>query len=423
MLLAAGQSGDHMTRLSYRKILALAAAIAALLPGALPAKAAKEKVLYAFTRPSLGYPGGELLRLNGKLIGAAQGPGDVRGDNNPGQIFELNLLNGTWKEKTIHKFDGTDGANPVGRLAKGPNGVLYGATFAGGLNSCGPGAGCGTLFALTPNGSGWTLSTIWNFAYNGVDGVWPTGDLIVDSSGAIYGTTESGGSSNWGTVFKLALSNGTWAEQILHNFTDVPDGRVPVGGLLMDKSGNLYGTTFWGGAQDRGTVFKLSQSHGTWKETLLYNFAINGTDGEGGPVGPLVADSSGNLYGTVPFGGSDYNGMVYELSKSGKTWIENVLYTFAGGGDGTEPWGALRWSGSGSLYGTTTGTVYELTPSNGTWSFSVLHSFGGSGDGFDSTSGVILDKQGNLYGTTQEGGDTSCGKYKDGCGTVYEIMP
>ena len=250
------------------------------------------------------------------------------------------------------------------------------------------------------------------YSFTGSDGSEPFAGLIADSSGNLYGTTQSGGASGGhGVVFKLSPS-GT--ETVLHTFTGGSDGGIPRAGLIADTGGNLYGTTAGGGASNAGTVFKLSPS-GT--ETVLYSFT--GSDGSG-PFAGLIADSSGNLYGTTQSGGaSGGHGVVFKLSPGG---TETVLYSFTGGSDGGTPRAGLIADSSGNLYGTTQfggpgcggvgcGVVFKLSPSG---TETVLYSFTGS-DGSGPFPGLIADSSGNLYGTTLSGGASG------GHGVVFKL--
>jgi uncharacterized repeat protein (TIGR03803 family) len=221
-----------------------------------------------------------------------------------------------------------------------------------------------------------------NFSYFGKDGTFPWADLVLDAHGNLYGTTAAGGAfPESGTVFELSpKAGGGWKETVLHNFNgtvDNTDGNTPMAGLILDAVGNLYGTTYFGGAHGLGRVFELSpQKGGGWKEKALHDFNKDGTDGYG-PQAGLIFDAAGNLYGT----------------------------TFIGG------------SGSCVYYGSC-GTVFELTPqADGTWTEKVLHSFNNDGtDGYWPYAGLTLDAAGNLYGTTWAGG-------AQGNGTVFEITP
>jgi len=270
----------------------------------------------------------------------------------------------------------------------------------------------------------------------------PQGGLVFDKAGNIYGVTSEAGSFGYGTVFKLTIkTNGHPVESVLHNFKrDGQDGFQPNGALVLDASGNLYGTTYNGGNQlclhssglhGCGTVYELMpQPDGTWTEKILHDFAPGGGDGTN-PVAGLIFDAAGNLYGTTRYGGSSKEcenagcGTVFELTAGRDgTWQEKILFDFyllAG----TNSVAGLTLDASGNLYGTTlygsrgsNGTVFELTPStSGEWNETILHSFAfDTPDGATPESGVTFDSSGNLYGTTHDGGD-------EGYGTVYELTP
>jgi len=254
------------------------------------------------------------------------------------------------------------------------------------------------------------------------DGSNPRGALIMDAMGNLYGTTCYGGPSDYGTVFKLT-ANGT--ETVLYAFgAQTNDGAGSQAGLLADKYGNLYGTTWGGGTYGSGTVFKLSAS-GT--ETVLYSFT-GGNDG-GNPDGQLIEDTAGNLYSTTQYGGKFANcpvtgcGTVFRLAPDG---VETVLHAFAGGtNDGATPEAGLLADTAGNLYSTTwgggahgSGTVFKVSPSG---TESVLYSFtGGSGGGYPFAE-VIIDSTGNIYGTTGFGGKTTGCPYSAGCGVVFKL--
>ena len=275
---------------------------------------------------------------------------------------------------------------------------------------------------------------------NGTDGRGPVGGLIFDAAGNLYGMTIQGGtycsgSGGCGTVFELTpAAGGSWTEQVLYSFCPqglpcTTDGYYPRAGLIFDGAGNLYGTTDNGGTYHDGTVFELTPAAGgTWTEKVLHNFNLNGTDGAL-PLGSLILDAAGNLYGTTSNGGTyTSRGTVFELTPTaGGGWTETVLHSFGNGTDGVTPEAGLIFDAAGNLYGTTTGggtyyggTVFELTPAaGGGWTEQVLHSFGSGTDGAYADTGLIFDAAGNLYGTTDDGGTyTSC---PGGCGTVFEI--
>jgi uncharacterized repeat protein (TIGR03803 family) len=274
-----------------------------------------------------------------------------------------------------------------------------------------------------------TENVLYDFA-GGADGAFPNGDLVMDASGNLYGTTNLGGGSGLGegTVFKLVNSMGSYSESLLHNFT-LSDGADPFGGLVLDESGNLYGTTC---GSDGGTVFKLNTSGNNFD--ILHNFAGHNSDGQC-PIAGLLLDPSGHLYGTTLLAGpvtdGDY-GTAFELDPSGQNF--HVLHDFNSlVGDGTYPQAALINDSSGNLYGTThdggasnDGIVFELTPSSASatgYTESILHSFSGP-DGAHLSGGLVMDSAGNLFRTTVLGGSLSTDCTTDcatGNGTVFEL--
>jgi uncharacterized repeat protein (TIGR03803 family) len=298
------------------------------------------------------------------------------------------------------------------------SGNLYGTTVQGGAN------GVGTVFrlALTAN-KPWT--TVLH-SFNGTDGAEPAASVIFDASGNLYGTTSIGGNnSGRGTVFELKpQANGKWTETVLHSFHGV-DGDVPEAALILDASGNLYGTTNQGGHQSCGcgVVFKLTpSSSGHWTEAVLHAFSSK-EDGAY-PAAALVFDGTGNLYSTMARGGSGGGGTVFELSPGANgAWKETLLHSFSKKEGGPS---RVIFDEVGSLYGETIyggkqgyGTVFKLTEASGQWTETILLSFNGT-NGIEPTGGVILDMAGDLYGTTAAGG---LGCAPSGCGVVFEITP
>jgi uncharacterized repeat protein (TIGR03803 family) len=298
------------------------------------------------------------------------------------------------------------------------------------------GGSCGVVFELTPvSGGGWKERVLYEFT-GGVDGGTPYAPLVIDSKGNLYGTTNIGGSSGMGTVFELARGSGdTWTETVLHSFTGGSDGAYPRDGLIL-KGKSLYGTTMQGGTGTNcgyfgggscGTVFKLTDSETGWTESILYSFT--GYSDGGYPYGGVVFDKSGNLYGTTFQNGAAGDGTVFELMHGNGTWTEDTVYTFSGGADGKTPYGGVILDAAGNLYGTTSqagadggGTVFELTPGSSGWTLTVLHAFTGPPDGNYSEAGLV--KRGNsLYGTTYDGGTgSSCGAFGgEPCGTVFRV--
>ena len=272
-----------------------------------------------------------------------------------------------WTETILYRFTGlADGAYPAGALVFDQAGNIYGTAGAGG--NCVPSdGGCGVVFKLTPSNGSWTESLLYKFT--GVpDGMDPTSGVIFDNSGNLYGTTFLGGIEGgfWGvygngTVFELSPSGSGWIEKILCQFQGECEGANPRGGLIFDAAGNLFGTTF-----QTPTAFMLTPSGGNWSYSLLYAFSCCG----GEPTDSLTQDSAGNLYGTTNQGGAYYYGTVFELTPSGGGWAYTDLHDFTGNpDDGGSPGGNVIRDANGNLYGTTTeggandlGVVFEITP-------------------------------------------------------------
>jgi uncharacterized repeat protein (TIGR03803 family) len=326
------------------------------------------------------------------------------------------------KENVIFRFDGTHGAFPMNGLIEDAKGNLYGTTF-----SSGGGCSCGVVFELSPTSSGgWKETTLYTFKGGFGDGAHPWSGLVFDAQGDLFGETIGGGPSNQGTIFELKPGSGdTWVESIIFNLPGT-DGPDPGNQLSIDSKGNLYGVL--SSINENGGVFELSrQSNGTWKQTILYEFT--GKNGDGStPLGGVVLDSKGNLYGTTFGGGSLGYGTIFELMpNSNGTWTESILYNFTNHGDGSSPRNPLIIDAKGNLYGTTPsrsstlrGTVFELSQSGGVWNQTVLYSFGTNpSDGSDPNE-VAFDAQGNLYGTTM-GAGTGCNV--PGCGNAFMLSP
>jgi uncharacterized repeat protein (TIGR03803 family) len=323
--------------------------------------------------------------------------------------------------RVLHNFTGgQDGAFPEAGLTMDKAGNSYGTTVYGGGGCSGSLPGCGTVFKLSRQGPDWVLATIYSFQ-GGSDGYYPYAQVVIGPDGSLYGTTYLGGRGcdgyGCGTVFKLRPgpnATGSWTETVLYRFTGSPDGFGPNAAVVFDQAGNLYGTTFVGGSHGSGAVFQLTPSGGSWTENVLYSFT-SGNDGSY-PISGVIFDQVGNLYGTTTSGGGSpvcSCGTIYQLMRSGSGWTEKVLYRFQGGSDGAFPYAGLIFDGSGNLFGATGrlgsgvgGTVFELTPSGGNWTFDLLYSFTGQGGPWDS---LVMDAAGNLYGTTRWDG-----LYQDG---------
>jgi len=377
---------------------------------------------------------GLVMDAAGNLYGTTFGGGT---GNNGGTVFEL-MPNGT--ETVLYSFCAqsscADGTGPNdGLLMDAASGTLYGTTTRGGSNND------GTIFALTPNQArtAWTHTILYSFCANPQtlcsDGAIPDGGVIRDGAGNFYGTTQAGGVPNDRGVVFMLTPGGT--ENVLYSFGAYStDGVNPVAGLIMDGSGNLYGTTYQGGnASNGGMVFKLTPSAQLpWTETALYTFCsqTNCTDGGFSEAG-LIRDAAGNLYGTTVTGGVAGGcngpgcGTAFMLTPGG---THTVLYTFCSQSnctDGALPYGGLLMDGAGNLYGTTKsggngagGVVFELTPNQGQtpWTENVLYRFcpqAACPDGSAPVAGVIMDAAGNLYSTTEMGGNATSS------GTVFKL--
>jgi uncharacterized repeat protein (TIGR03803 family) len=359
---------------------------------ATPVQAQTFAVLTNFTGSSGAYPYGGLMQDSaGNLYGTTYSGGAY----SAGTMFAV--IYGA--EPVLHSFSGSDGSIPKGGLIRDQNGVLYGTTQEGGA------FGFGTVFSVSNTGS---LITLYSFAGGTSDGEYPYGGLARDAYGNLYGTTESGGLFGIGTVWKLSPS-GT--ETVMYNFSGT-DGENPAyGSLTLDKTGNLYGVTAYGGASNDGVIFRITTS-GSF--TVLHSFT--GADGSLA-YGALVEDGSGNLYGTAAQGGKYGNGTVWKLNSIGAL---TVLHHFeAGTADGAYPLAGLARDGRGNLYGVTyyggssgEGTVFKVKGST----FTLLHSFNCASDGCYPVGALIEDKSGNLYGTGNVGGPL-------GVGTVWKITP
>jgi uncharacterized repeat protein (TIGR03803 family) len=368
-------------------------------------------------------------------------------------VFTLLLMlasaaSAEWKEKVLYSFQGgNDGAFPGGGVVFDKQGNLYGATQQGGGTNCSPMAACGTVYQLAPPkklGDPWTETILHLFQgkqHN--DGEFPSGGVIADALGNIYGTSSYGGTGDCvllgikggcGTVFELSpppTKGGKWTYTILYSFKGGKDGYLPFGDLVFDGAGNLYGATYFGGGKGTtcnpyyqycGTAFELSPPKikgGKWTEKVLYSFkgvAVGAQFGDGAnPTGDLVLDGTGAIFGTTSIGG--YNcprfqgvgcGTAFELkppTKTGGAWTERILHRFTDGNDGAGPNGGLIFDAKGSLYGAAggggsqgSGVVFRLRQAKegGRWIETMLYSFQAGSDGGDP-QGLVFDSLGNLY--------------------------
>lgn len=370
------------------------------------AQAQTFSLVHTFTGASDGGSplSGFTIDANGNLYGT----GSYGGTTEYGVVYKINARG---VEKVLHNFvGGSDGATPEGSLLRDSLGNLYGTTLAGGTS------GAGTVFEINRYGKEIVL---YSFTGN-PDGAMPEAGLAMDKLGNLYGTTTAGGANGNGTVFKLRKSYGKWTEKVLYSFGQGTDGTVPVAGVTLDADGGVYGTTSTGGSSGYGTIFRLKHATSGWEESIIYNF--QDADDGGVPYAGLIFDQSGNLYGAATEGGSNGGGTIFELTPANGIWTFAPLYSLPGWGiSGT--FRNLLMDASGNIYATThcdgtnsAGTVYELTNSGGTWSYNSLYVFTGGNDGKFSFSNLVSDKLGNLYGTTNTGG-------ANGYGVVFKVTP
>ena len=372
----------------------------------------------------------------GNLYGTTNGGGKFGSEFNGGTVFELvPQSDGSWTEKALYSFgNGFNGVSLDGYYPNGivfdAAGNLYGTALEGGDYSRSR-EGLGVVFKLTKSdGGNWTETVIHAFGTLVLDGATPEAGVTLDAAGNIFGTTGGGGLYTWGTVYELTpAADGTWTLSVLHSFNNNgKDGHDPTSTLIFDSNGNLYGACPLGGRYGYGIVFELiPQKDGSWKEKVLHDFIGGFIDGSF-PVAGLILDKEGNLYGSTQGSSGVGRAIVFELMpQADGRWQEKILHTFGlNSGDGAEPTSPLSMDNTGNLYGTTfyggpfyDGTVFKLMPQpDGSWAENILYVFGGFGiaDGLNPDGGVILDESGNLYGTTKNGGE-----YGDG--TVFEITP
>lgn len=385
---------------------------------------ATEVVLFGFTSATSANganpAAGLLLDGAGNIYGAAS------------NLFELTPAAGGGYTESVISPDLSSG------VIMDAAGNLYGAV-GGDL--------FGDVFKLTPApGGGYSETHLHDFLGTTLDGGDPSGDLLMDGAGNLYGTTRIGGSYQAGTVYMLSPApGGGYSYSILYSFTGTTlDGGQPNGGLVMDSAGNIYGTTMssnlppGGNVNDsgNGTVFKLSPTGGgNYTETTLHLFS--GLDAAT-PMAGLIIDSSGNLYGTSRFGSAKFgtgDGVVFKLTRAADgSYSESVLYTFTGGSDGAEPLAALVMDSAGNLYGTASiggndnancnngcGTIFKLTVVPNGYTETTLYSFAGGSGGGGPAARLSMDAAGNLYGTTSSGNGVNVTGGAD-AGNVFEIL-
>ena len=392
-------------------------------------------LLHSFTgSPDAEYPSSDLV-LDGE--GNIYGMSVLGGQFGSGTVYRLSPATTGWQETVLYSFtSGADGGQPYGGVTLDAEGNLYGTAVVGGSGNGGPcvDGGCGVVWKLTKGpGGAWAHSVLHDFS-GGDDGYGPGGPVVFDAFGNLYGTTATGGAYGLGVVYQLVPDgSGDWTFHVVHAFKGSEDGGSgSAGRLLVDADQTIYGVATTGGAHGLGTVFRIAHlPNGTWKLTTLYSF--QGDPDGVFPYGGLVRDPAGNLYGTTYYGGAEGDGTIYRLApgKDGG-WTETVLWSFTGGDDGAYSIAHLVRASSGTLYGTTSedgspgcgcGTVFALSPpvsgpfASKRWHMHVVHQFEGTpDDGAYPYNGLVADPAGHLYGTTVHGGE-------DDDGVVFEITP
>lgn len=389
-------------------------------------------------------PGGLTAASSGNLYGVTfQG-----GANTFGTIFQLKRdAKGVYSESVFYDFcakaNCTDGALPNGNLILDRAGNLYGVASEGGVNDR------GAVFELVARHGAWKLKTLYNFCAQSdcTDGKFPLAGLtyagaakgqLYDGVSPLFGTTSSGGmgDSAEGVAYELKPGKHGWSEQVLYSFCteqSCSDGMSPQAPLVLDDSGNLFGTTPWGGDTGQGTVFEISPSGRGWSHAMLHSFCAKENCSDGAvPLGGLAIDSGGTLYGFANGGGivcvdTDHGpcGVIYAIAPGGPVLQYKVLYTFGEGGradDGANPSGSPILDAAGNLFGTTIfggtgffgGVAFKLSGAK----LKVLHTFcAAQGDGCQP-NGLIRDSKGRLFGTTDAGGTGL-----DSKGMAFEIRP
>ncbi len=348
--------------------------------------------LHSFTgTPDGGNPAAGLIQgTDGNFYGTTS----AGGTSDHGTVFKITP---TGAETVLYSFTGgTDGGVPLGGVIQGTDGNFYGTTSAGGTS------GSGTVFKVTPTGA---ETVLYSFA-GGTDGKVPLAGLIQGTDGNFYGTTQQGGASDGGTVFEVTSAG---SETVLYMFTYGDDGGYPEAALIQGTDGNFYGTTAGAGTSGYGTVFKVTPAG---VETVLYSFT-GGSDG-GASYGALVQGTDGNFYGMTELGGADNVGTVIKVTPAG---IETVLHSFTNGSDGGYPTTALIQATDGNFYGTTYqggtsdfGTIFRITPAG----IETMYSFTAGDDGASPKAGLIQGTDGRFYGTTAFGGT-------DNDGTIFKF--
>jgi uncharacterized repeat protein (TIGR03803 family) len=393
-------------------------AMAALVPAA-AANASTTTVIYSFKGGADGsYADTDLVRDDaGNLYGTSvQG-----GDHASGTVWQLHPNgDGSWTHTVLYSFTGgADGAEPYKGVTLDSAGNLYGTAVTGGGGACE--GGCGVAYKLINAGGTWTQTVIHQFAGTD-DGSGPGARLTLDDSGTVYGMAPTGGTFGAGTIYEMKPGKRGYKFTVIHPFTGGADGAGGSAGALVLQGGNLYGAATSGGSAGEGTLYELRRKpKGGWAFHLLYAFKDQ-PDG-GFPYGGLAFDALGNIFGTTYYAGIYDVGTVYELSPRKAGWNERVLYSFRGGADGAGSIGNVSFDGAGNIYGTASGggaglgVIFKLAPeAHRQWKESVVHTFAGPPDGALPYNGMVSDGQGHYFGATTHGGASDNG-------AIYRFTP
>ena len=383
------------------------------------ANAASTNVIYSFAEEAGEYADTDLaIDAAGNLYGTTVLGGTFGG----GTVFQLAPTPNGWVHSVLYSFTGgPDGGEPYKGVTLDAQGNLYGTAVTGGSGSCE--GGCGVVYKLTNSGGNWTQTVVHAFT-GGDDGSGAGARVTIDKRGTLYGMAPTGGAFGLGTIYSIHPDgNGNWKFKVIHAFTGGADGSSGSAGQMLIRGGKLYGAATTGGIYGKGTVFELTPAgNHDWTFKTIYSF--KGQPDAGFPYGGLLFDPDGNLYGTTYYDGANNLGAVYKLSpqQTGE-WKERVLYSFRGGRDGQNSISNLVFDAAGNLYGTTSegglgsGVIFKLAPQpNGRFSESVVHTFQGPPDGAFAYNGMVPDGAGNFYGATVHGGD-------DDDGSVYQFTP
>ena len=402
-------------RASVWSVAAVAAILIAAFAGSAEARGLKTLHVFRGGKNGSNPISGLVADGQGNFYGTTTtgGIGNCNGGHGCGIVFKIGA---DARESLVYAFKGKkDGASPFGDLTIGPDGSIYGTTQSGGA-SC----GCGTVYKIRPDG---TEKTLYQFQ-GGADGITPEAGVTLDGDGNIYGTTQQGGSGSCqggcGTVFKLTP---TGTKTIVHDFSSDADGELPTGGLVFDSSGNLFGTTQFGGTHcgfnNCGTLFKITP--GGVKSTV-HDFGADAEDGAR-PFGGLIIDGTGTLWGTTLEGGDHIRGTLYKVPPQGQV---TIVWAFGMFPDGAYPGNGVIEDGAGNLYGTLPtdgsegpGMLFRYSIADQTET--IVYAFPGFPGGRSPTGTVAFDTLGNIYGTTFAGGVHRTGCDANGCGLVYKL--